>query len=126
MRRIFMLVGLSVLLLTMGVGVAAAVEVAADRFCNSIPCRGTDNDDTLIEREGNRVRDRILGLDGEDVIDANNWTRDRDVLEGGRKDDRLFANDGDGRDTVRGGRGSDICYVDPDDVSSSCQRRGDI
>jgi len=105
--------------------VAAGVALAATRVCNDVlPCRGTENDDVLYEREGNRERDRILGLDGEDVIQAATYTRDRDVAEGGRRDDRLLTNDGDGRDTARGGRGKDVCYVDPGDASSSCDRRG--
>jgi hypothetical protein len=120
-RRMLVLVGLSALLLV----VAAGIAVAVTKQCNNIPCRGTANNDELFERSGNRERDRILGLDGEDVIDASTFGRDRDVVEGGRKDDRLSSNDGDGRDTVRGDRGSDICFVDPGDVSSSCQRRGD-
>jgi hypothetical protein len=80
---------------------------------------------TSSTREGNRERDRILGLDGEDVISAATYRKDRDVAEGGRKDDRLLVNDGDGRDTARGGRGKDVCYVDPGDASSSCEHRGD-
>lgn len=121
MRRILVLVGLSTLLLATAVGVAVAVT----KQCTDIPCKGSPNDDQLLERRGNEVRDRILGLDGEDVIEASTYGRDRDVVEGGRKDDRLSTNDGDGRDTVRGDRGADICFVDPGDVSSSCQRRGD-
>jgi hypothetical protein len=104
--------------------VAAGVAVAVSRVCNDIPCRGSENDDVLYEREGNRLRDRILGLDGEDVIQAATYSRDRDVLDGGRKDDKLLTNDGDRRDAARGGRGRDVCFVDPDDASSSCKRRG--
>jgi hypothetical protein len=82
--------------------VAAGVAVAVSRVCNDIPCRGSENDDVLYEREGNRLRDRILGLDGEDVIQAATYSRDRDVLDGGRKDDKLLTNDGDRRDAARG------------------------
>lgn len=118
MRRIAMLVGLSALLLVMVVGVAVAVT----RVCNDKRCEGTNNDDQLFERIGNREDDRILGLDGKDVIDAGTYTRDRDVLEGGRKDDRLLTDDGDGKDAARGDRGSDRCVADPGDVVSSCRR----
>ena len=121
MRRIVVLLGLMALIVV----VAAGIAVAVTKQCNDIPCRGTENDDQLFERQGNQVRDRIFGLDGEDVIDASTYSRDRDVVEGGPKGDRLSSNDGDGRDTVRGGRGSDICFVDPGDASSRCQRRGD-
>jgi hypothetical protein len=115
-----MLLGLTMVLLIAAAGVAVAVS----KVCDDIPCRGSENDDELYEREGNRKRDRILGLDGEDVIQAATYRKDRDVAEGGRKDDRLLTNDGDRRDTARGGRGKDVCYVDPGDASSSCERRG--
>ncbi len=121
MRKMAMSLGLIMVLLI----VAAGVAVAASRVCDDIPCRGTENDDVLYEREGNRKRDRILALDGADVIQAATYTKDRDVAEGGRKDDRLLTNDGDGRDSARGGRGRDVCFVDPGDASSSCERRGD-
>jgi len=114
----FMLVGLSMLLLVAAAGLAVAVT----KVCDEIPCRGTENDDELYERVGNRERDRIFGLDGEDVIDAGTYGRDRDVLEGGKKDDKLFTDDGDGKDTARGGRGSDRCVADPGDVVESCRR----
>jgi hypothetical protein len=120
-RKMWMLLGLIMVLLI----VAAGVAVAATRVCNDIPCKGTQNDDELYEREGNHERDRILGLDGEDLISAATYRKDRDAVEGGRKDDRLLVNDGDGRDTARGDRGKDVCYVDPGDASSSCDRRGD-
>jgi RTX calcium-binding nonapeptide repeat (4 copies) len=119
-RKMVMLLGLTMVLLIVGAGMAVAVS----RVCNDIPCRGSENDDVLYEREGNRLRDRILGLEGEDVIQAATYTKDRDVVEGGRKDDRLLTNDGDGRDTARGDRGKDVCYVDPGDATSSCDRRG--
>jgi hypothetical protein len=120
-RKMAISVGLIMVLLI----VAAGVAVAASRVCDDIPCRGTENDDVLYEREGNHKRDRIIALDGEDVIQAATFRQDRDVAEGGRKDDKLLTNDGDGRDSARGGRGRDVCYVDPGDASSSCERRGD-
>jgi hypothetical protein len=114
----FMLAGLSMLLLV----VAAGIAVAVTRVCDDKPCEGTDNDDELYEQVGNREPDRILGLDGEDVIDAGTYDRDRDVVEGGRKDGKLFTDDGDGKDTARGDRSSDRCVADPGDVVSSCRR----
>jgi hypothetical protein len=118
MRRIAILLGFTALLLVMAVGVAVAVE----KICDGVPCRGTENDDRLEERTGDRKRDRIFGLDGEDLIDAGTYDRDRDVAEGGQRDDRLLTDDGDGRDTARGGRGSDRCVADPGDVVTSCRR----
>jgi hypothetical protein len=72
------LVGLSVLLLATAVGVAVVVT----KRCNDIPCEGSPNDDEQFGRSGQRVSDRIHGLDGEDVIDASTFSRDRDVVEG--------------------------------------------
>ncbi len=100
--------------------VAAGVAVAVEKTCDNIPCRGSDNDDELHEREGNNTRDRILGLDGNDLIDANNYTSDRDVLEGGPRSDRLLTNDNDRADAARGGRGNDRCIIDRGDNASSC------
>jgi hypothetical protein len=118
MRRMATLLGLSMLLLV----VAAGIAVAVTKVCDDKPCEGTDNRDELYEQVGNREPDRILGLDGEDVIDAGTYARDRDVVEGGKRDDRLLTDDGDGKDTARGDRGSDRCVADPGDVVSSCRR----
>src|SRR3712207_9032563 len=97
-----MLLGLTMVLLIVATGIAVAVT----KVCNNLPCTGSENNDELYERVGNRERDRIFGLDGEDVIDANTYRRDRDVLEGGRQDDRLLTNDGDGRDAARRSEGA--------------------
>jgi RTX calcium-binding nonapeptide repeat (4 copies) len=118
MRRIAILVALSALL----VGMVAGVAVAVDKICQDKPCRGTENNDRLEERTGNEKDDRILGLDGEDLIDAGEYRRDKDVLEGGKRDDRLFTDDGDGQDTARGDRGSDRCVADGGDRVISCRR----
>lgn len=113
-----MLLGLTAMLLVTAVGVAAAVE----KICDDKPCRGSENNDRLEERTGDRNDDRIFGLDGEDLIDAGEYDRDRDVLEGGKRDDRLLTDDGDGQDTARGDRGSDRCVADPGDRVISCRR----
>jgi hypothetical protein len=128
MRRIATLLGLTVLLVTVAAGIAvAAVEVAAierEKDCNNNPCYGTDENDLLHEREGS-VQDRIYGLQGNDTIDANNFTNDGDLASGGKGRDTLWLNDGDAQDRARGGGGRDVCYVDPGDTSRSCIRRGD-
>ena len=126
MRRIAMLLGLMMVIVV----VAAGVAVAVIKTCGGIPCEGTNRDDVLYERvrkdngdpiRPNGLRDRIRGLDGEDEISAVTGRDDRDVLEGGRKDDDLHANDGDNRDAARGGRGRDRCFVDRGDATSSCE-----
>jgi hypothetical protein len=98
---------------------AAGVAVAVNKTCSNIPCRGTDNDDNLHERVGSK-KDRILGLDGSDLIDANNYGNDTDRLKGGPRGDKLLSNDNDRRDGANGGRGNDRCVVDRGDNTRSC------
>lgn len=122
MRRIAMMVGLAMLLVVVAAGAALAVT----KTCQNVPCNGSDNDDVLYERIGTK-HDRIFGLPGEDVIDANTFNFDRDALMGGRHGDKLLTNDGDDRDVARGGRGRDVCYVDQGDRAVNCEvvRRND-
>ena len=87
-----------------------------------LPCEGTDNNDVLYERIGNFKHDRIEGFDGRDVIDANTFNFDRDILHGGSQGDRLLTNDTDGRDIAHGGRGRDTCWVNPGDATRNCQQ----
>ena len=121
MRRIATVLGLAMVFAVLAAGVA----VADHRFnvinCgpNALPCTGTQKDDLIHERQGT-VKDRIYGLDGNDVLDANNFNFDRDVLYGGARGDKLLTNDGDGRDVARGGGGRDVCYVDPGDRTVGC------
>jgi hypothetical protein len=112
-----MFLGVATVMLVMAAGVAVAVNKQCG---DNLPCRGTDNNDQLHERIGNRERDRMLGLEGGDLLDANNYRLDRDRLDGGPQGDRLLTNDNDGRDSARGGRGNDKCVVDRGDNTSSC------
>ena len=119
MRRLVMMIGLVMLF---GF-VAAGVAIAVTKTCgNNLPCRGTDNDDVLHERVGNRERDRIMGLEGNDDIEAALFTKDQDRVDGGRGRDRILVNDGDARDSARGGRSRDVCFVDQGDSRRSCER----
>ena len=125
MRRVAMLLGLLVVL----VMVAAGVAVAVSKTCGeNLPCRGTNDNDVISERDGKKpnfngdqLRDRILALDGNDDVQAATFDRDRDSLDGGRGRDHLFTNDGDSRDTSRGGRGRDTCVRDTGDGARSCE-----
>jgi len=117
MRRLALGLGLAMLLTI----VAAGVAVAVTKTCTSIPCDGTNDDDVLYERIGTE-KDRIFGFDGHDVIDANTFNADRDVLRGGPRGDKLLTNDTDGRDVANGGQGRDICYVSQGDATRSCER----
>ena len=118
MGRLVMMLGLVML----GVLVAAGAAVAVNKICsNNLPCEGTDNNDTLFERIGNRQRDRIFGFDRNDVINANTFDRDRDTLRGDAGRDKLLTNDTDNRDVANGGRGRDTCYVSRGDATRSCE-----
>ena len=110
MRKLTLVVALVVLL----VPLAAAAAFAADQliYCRSAPCYGTSNDDRIYERKGNGVFDKIIMRGGHDLVLANRYTNDRDVVKGGRGYDKIKVNDGDRRDTASGGRGSDWCIVD--------------
>jgi hypothetical protein len=118
MRRLVLMIGVLMMLVLVSAGVALAVR----KTCGDIPCRGTNNDDVLYERIGNGARDRILGLDGDDDMDAALYDDDQDRLEGAKGRDRIVVNDGDARDTANGGRGRDVCRVDAGDSRSSCER----
>ena len=110
MRRLMMTLGLVALTVLTAAGIAMAVVKTAD----TVPFYGTNNDDMLYERIGTK-HDRIYGQEGEDVIDANTFNFDRDVLYGGDQGDKLLVNDGDGRDVVRGGKGRDVAHLDKGD-----------
>lgn len=111
------------LVIVMGVALvlASGVAWAVVKTCDSRNCRGTENGDVLYERLGGAKQDHISGLQRGDVVDANNFGQDRDVLEGGRGGDRLLSNDGDTDDTVRGGAGRDVCYVDLGEGAVGCE-----
>lgn len=117
MRKIAILVG-AVALLTM---LFAGVALAVNKQCSNKPCNGTNNADTLFERGGNGVSDEIYGHAGADRIYATSFTNDRDILFGNRGDDRLDAEDGDGRDELYGGPGFDRCFGDPGDLYRGCE-----
>ena len=126
MRKVAMLVGMAALMSVLFVSVALAV----DKQCTNRPCYGTDNNDRLSERTGDEVGDTIYGLKGRDVIRADAYTHDTDILHGNQGNDRLNANDNgasdttpeDTLDTVYGGKGFDICIVDArGEVGGGCE-----
>lgn len=115
-KRAAMVLGLALVLVFVAAGAALAVQ----RICDSRLCTGTNNEDLLYERVGDR-EDRIFGLRGPDLIDANTFNGESDGLFGQDGRDRLLSNDGDKRDTVRGGPGRDTCIVDRGDERVSCE-----
>jgi len=91
--------------------------------CTGWPCYATGKSDLIYEREGNRLRDRILLRGGDDQVRANAYTRDRDVIKGSSGYDLIYVDDGDTRDKVYGGKGRDKCFVDAaSEVIQGCSR----
>ena len=121
MRRVAMMLGMAMVFAVLAAGVAGAADRFNEINCENrnLPCNGTNRDDLMHERQGG-VKDVINGKDGKDVLDANNFNFDRDRLSGGDAGDKILANDGDGRDVLRGGAGRDICYADPGDRTVGC------
>ena len=118
MRKLAMLVGV-VALMTM---LFASAAFGFAHRCAGSPCTGTNSANMLDERYGNGVPDTISGRGGRDVLRADFYTRDTDLLYGGSANDRLNVNDGDTRDSVSGGGGFDICIVDSrGELSGGCQ-----
>jgi len=90
-----------------------APAALAVKNCTAYTCYGTDDGETLVERwGGKRLPDKMYALGGNDKIVANFFLGDRDILFGGRGDDRLRAADVDGKDVVIGGPGFDVCVID--------------
>jgi hypothetical protein len=120
MRKLMMVVALVVVMVPL-VGAAA---LAADQLiqCKAAPCYGSSNDDKILERKGNGVFDKIVMKGGHDLVLANGYTNDIDIVKGGTGHDKIKVNDGDRNDTASGGKGRhDWCIVDSrSEVGSGC------
>ena len=115
MRRVVLFVAMGALLVSMFPAVALAAEItcgtSSDRNPNSIICEGTDNNDQIRERKGQR-QDDIRAKDGDDTINARRAGSDADTVRAQPGDDTVFANDGDTRDTIDCGQGTDTAQID--------------
>lgn len=106
----------SALLLVLAAGIAFAVT----KDCDGSDCHGTSRDDNLFETSQD---DFIQGLDGRDFIDASEWIDDTDDLHGNAGNDVLNTADGDLLDSAVGGKGNDVCLVDPgEEANADCER----
>ena len=111
MRKLTMVLAVVVVMVPL-VGAAA---LAADQLiqCQSIPCYGSGNDDKILERIGNGKADKILPGGGHDLIKANGYTNDIDVVKSSKGFDKINVRDGDTNDKANGGKGAhDWCIVD--------------
>ena len=121
MRKLTMVVAMVVML----VPLIAAAAFAADQliYCKAAPCYGSGNDDKIYERKGNGVFDKIIMKGGHDVVLANGYTNDRDIVKGGTGYDKINVADGDRFDTASGGKAGDWCIVDSrSEVGTGCTR----
>ena len=102
MRKLTLILALVVVL----VPLAAAAALAEGQLiqCNNVlPCYGSQGDDK---------DDKIVPRGGDDLVLANKYTADTDVVNAGGGFDRINIADGDTLDTANGGKGRDRCIVD--------------
>ena len=121
MRKLAMVLALVVML----VPLVAAAAFAADQliYCKAAPCYGSRNDDKIYERKGNGVFDKIIMKGGHDLVLANGYTNDTDIVKGGTGYDKINVADGDRHDTASGGKGGDWCIVDSrSELGGGCSR----
>ena len=121
MKRVTVFMVVMVLLVSMVAGVAVAVEViicgtSSDRDPDAVDCRGTDDEDQIIEREGNGLDDTIYAEGRGDIVDAANFRNDEDRVFGEGGNDRIRTDDGDNQDFINCGKGNiDIAIADKGD-----------
>ena len=123
MRKLMLVLALVVVM----VPLLGAAALAADQLiqCKSIPCYGSGNDDKILERIGNGKDDKIFAKGGHDLILANKYTNDHDIVKGGSGSfDKINVRDGDPRDRIRAGAGAhDWCIVDANsELAAGCER----
>jgi hypothetical protein len=119
MRKLMMAVALAVVLIPL----FATAALAAGQIiqCTSAPCYGGKGDDQILERIGNAKNDVIVPTGGGDLVLANRYTNDTDVVKGGGGFDKINVADGDTLDTANGGKGRDLCIVDSKkEAGTSC------
>lgn len=108
------------------VPLVAAGALAANKIiqCTAVPCHGSGNYNKILERIGDGKRDKIIPKGGTDLILANKYTKDKDVVWGSKGRDKIKVNDGDRRDRARGGMGKDDwCIVDSrSEAGSGCDK----
>jgi RTX calcium-binding nonapeptide repeat (4 copies) len=112
MRKITLL--LSVLALVVALSATAAYAL--------VTITGDSGDNILRESPEDDI---MYGRGGVDVLEAFDFSGDRDELRGGAGNDNLDAEDGDGDDFLYGGRGNnDVCEVGEGDVPQQAGQRG--
>lgn len=120
MRKLILVSVLALVLVPLLATVALA-EGQLIQCRNVLPCYGGTGDDKILERIGDGKDDRIIARGGRDLVLANKYTADTDVVSGGGGSDKINVADGDTLDTANGGKGGDLCIVDARrEASTSC------
>ena len=121
MRKLTLIVALVVMTIPLFAGVALAADQLIQ--CRGVPCYGTQNDDKIYERKGNGLYDKIILRGGHDLVLANGYKNDTDIVNGGTGYDKINVADGDTFDRASGGTGGDWCIVDSKkEVGTGCSR----
>lgn len=118
-----------VMMLALGAGIAFAAIVR----CDDTSCNGTNKADRIFEQRGEKT-DIINARGGADVVDAasfgsgeNTSFDDSDRVLGGRNNDRIRVDDGDGLDSIDCGSGRrDIAVVDASESKDGAQNCEDV
>jgi|SRR3954462_4896266 hypothetical protein len=110
MRKLMLVMALVV----MAVPLLAGAAFAANQIiqCRSMPCYGTRSSATILERMGNGKPDMIIARGAHDLIRANKYTNDTDVVKSGGGFDTVNVADGDLFDKAKPGLGLNKCIVD--------------
>jgi len=121
MRKLMMVVALVVVLVPLAAVASLAAPGQLIQCRNVLPCTGGSGDDKILERIGDGKDDVIVPRGGNDLVLANKYTLDTDVVRGGGGSDRINVADGDTLDTANGGKSRDLCIVDArKEVGTSC------
>ena len=121
MRKLMMVVALVVVLVPLAAVASLAAPGQLIQCRNVLPCTGGSGDDKMLERIGDGKHDVIVPRGGNDLVLANKYTADTDVVWGGGGSDRINVADGDTLDTANGGKSRDLCIVDArKEVGTSC------
>ena len=121
MRKLMMVLGPVVVLVSLAAAAALAAEGRLIQCRSSVTCYGGQGDDKIFERVGNRKDDVIVPRGGGDRGLANKYTNDTDVVRGGGGFDKIDVADGDTLDTANGGKGRARCSVDAKkEAGTSC------
>jgi hypothetical protein len=122
MRKLTLMLVLVVVMVPLG----AVAALAHDQLiqCRAIPCYGSGNDDKILERIGNGKADKIITRGAHDLILANKYTNDIDVVKSSKGWDKIKVNDNDRLDHAGGGKGAhDWCIVDArKEAGSGCNK----